>query len=174
MGENWWNRETRTKLIRVFWADHEIIKFWSCFQQLRKKQMFYQITFTEIWNGCNLLSQISIRLDKLPVAHYLRSNKTLLSAQATPITFPGDHLHNSAFPVSIQPINHTTQFQSTTFQKHFFRRCVLKSILQTPAEITLAQLICERAHLQLMCSHTSGFTNDTEHMPGCQGTSAYV
>lgn len=70
----------------------------------------------EIWNRCHLLSKMSIRLDKLLVTHYLWSNKMPFSTQATPITFPGDHLHNLAFPVFIQPINHTTQFQIVAFK----------------------------------------------------------
>lgn len=43
------------------------------------------MTFREMCKRYNLLSQISIRSDKLPVAHYLRPNKTLFSTQATPL-----------------------------------------------------------------------------------------
>lgn len=43
------------------------------------------MTFREMCKRYNLLSQISIRSDKLPVIHYLRPNKTLFSTQATPL-----------------------------------------------------------------------------------------
>lgn len=101
----------------------------------------------------NLLSRITIRLDKLLLAHYLWSNKMLFSTQVTPVTFPEDRLENLTPPVFIQPI----KLQSVTFKKHFLRRCVPKSILQMPAEITLAQLVRDGTRLRLMGSYATGF-----------------